>query len=66
MKNAIIINGTTYELVPHNGTTNNICDTCDLHDLCWDSFDENLCDVLHSAPVNYHYIEQPKQKGGEA
>ena len=65
MKNAIIINGTTYELVPHNSTIINICDACDLHKLCWDNFDGNLCEMLHSAPVYCHYIKQPKQKGGQ-
>ena len=64
MKNAIIIGGTTYELVPHDNDID-ICVTCDLRDICF-PLDYALCVSIHNAENNDHYIEQPKQKGGEA
>ena len=65
MKNAIIIDGTVYELVP-NDTGKDVCETCDLCDMC-DAFAAlALCVSIHNAEYNDHYIEQPKQKGGEA
>ena len=64
MKNAIIIDGTTYELVPHDNDID-VCVTCDLHDICF-PLDYALCVSIHNAENNEHYIEQPKQKGGEA
>lgn len=61
MKNAIIINGTIYELVP-NDTDMDVCDTCDLHGMC-KSLSYCLCYQIHDADVDYHYVKQ--QKGGE-
>lgn len=61
MKNAIIINGTVYELVP-NDTDKNVCDTCDLNDMC-ESLPYCLCLDIFDADVDYHYIKQ--QKGGQ-
>lgn len=63
MKNAIIINGTTYELVSHTDDIE-VCVTCDLHDICF-SLDYALCVSIHNAENNEHYIEQTRQKGGE-
>lgn len=62
MKNTIIINGTTYELVP-NDTGEDVCETCDLHDVCHKNFGVSLCLGLHDAQLEDHYIK--RQKGGE-
>lgn len=64
MKNAIIIDGTTYELVHHNGDID-VCVSCDLHDICF-PLGYALCVSIHNAENNDHYIEQPKQKGGQS
>lgn len=61
MKNAIIINGTTYELVP-NDTDMDVCVTCDLRAKC--NPDYGLCIYVHNAGPEDHYIKL--QKGGEA
>ena len=61
MKNAIIINGTTYELVP-NDTGKDVCETCDLRDMCF-YFDYALCVIIYDAEGKDHFIKQ--QKGGE-
>lgn len=61
MKNAIIINGETYELV-ENTTGKDVCKTCDLKNLCFDST-YSLCSDVHIAKCNEHYIK--RQKGGE-
>lgn len=60
MKNAIIINGTVYELVP-NDTVKDVCDTCDLYDHC-SQLGLNICCDLHDAGDKEHYV---KQKGGQ-
>ena len=60
MKNAIIINGTVYELVP---ATSDSCEDCDLHDVCHKNFGVSLCVGLHDAQLEDHYIK--RQKGGE-
>ncbi len=62
MKNAIIINGTTYELVPYIDDID-VCVTCDLRDICF-PLDCALCVSIHNAGVEDHYIKQ--QKGGDA
>lgn len=62
MKNAIIINGTVYELVP--ATSDDPCEDCDLHDECHENFTVSLCVYLHDAQLEDHYIK--RQKGGEA
>ena len=64
MKNAIIINGTTYELVPSD-TDEDVCETCALRDMCRAFAALALCVSIHNAEYNDHYIEHPKQKGGE-
>lgn len=61
MKNAIIIDGITYELVPYDKDID-VCITCDLHDICFD-FDYALCVSIHNAEQEDHYIK--RQKGGE-
>lgn len=61
MKNAIIINGTVYELVP-NDTDMDVCVTCDLNDLCCKFKKYSLC-AIHNAEQEDHYIK--RQKGGE-
>lgn len=63
MKNAIIINGTTYELVP-NDTGENVCATCALRDICFNPANYSLCVLIHDAQLEDHYIK--RQKGGEA
>lgn len=63
MKNAIIINGTTYELVP-NDTDKDVCETCDLRDICSYSDFISLCVLIHNAEWKDHYIK--RQKGGES
>lgn len=62
MKNAIIINGTVYELVP-NDTGKDVCETCDLHGMCM-SLSYCLCYQIHNPDVDDHYIKW--QKGGKA
>ncbi len=62
MKDAIIINGTTYELVPSD-TDEDVCETCALRDICFD-FDYALCVSIHNAEEIDHYIK--RQKGGES
>ena len=62
MKNAIIINGTIYELVPYDKDID-VCITCDLHDICFD-LDYALCVSIHNAEQEEHYIKQ--QKGGQS
>lgn len=61
MKNAIIINGTVYELV-HNDTDEDVCVICDLHDICY-SRDYALCLSIHNAENDDYYIK--RQKGGD-
>lgn len=63
MKNAIIINGTTYELVP-NDTGKDVCETCALRDTCMSVFEFSLCVYVHNAEYKDHYIK--RQKGGDA
>lgn len=60
MKNAIIINGTTYELVP-NDTGKDVCETCDLRAKCNPEY--SICIYVHNAGPEDHYIKQ--QKGGD-
>ena len=62
MKNAIIINGTIYELVPCDNDID-VCKTCDLYDLCCD-FKYSLCVSIHNAEQEDHYIK--RQKGGQS
>lgn len=59
MKNAIIINGTVYELVP-NDTDMDVCVTCDLRAKC--NPECGLCIHVHNAGPEDHYIK--RQKGG--
>ena len=61
MKNAIIIDGTIYELVPT--TSDDPCEACDLYDECCENFTTSLCVLLHDAQPSDHYIKQ--QKGGQ-
>lgn len=61
MKDAIIINGTVYELVPHNDDID-VCVSCDLHDICF-PLGYALCVSIHNAENNEHYIK--RQEGGE-
>jgi hypothetical protein len=61
MKNAIIINGTVYELVP--ATSDDPCEDCDLHDECFENFNVSLCVYLHDAELDDNYIK--RQKGGQ-
>jgi hypothetical protein len=61
MKNAIIINGTVYELVP-NDTGKYACETCALRNICFD-FDYALCITIYDAEGKDHFIKQ--QKGGD-
>ena len=60
MKDAIIINGTIYELVPT--TSDDPCEACDLQDECHEHFTA-LCVLLHDAQPEDHYIK--RQKGGQ-
>ena len=62
MNNAIIINGTVYELVP-NDTGKDVCETCDLRAMCIGVSANCLCVDVHDAEQEDHYIKQ--QKGGE-
>ena len=62
MKNAIIINGTTYELVT-NDTDEDVCETCALRDICINFGAYGLCVLVHNAEGIDHYIK--RQKGGE-
>ncbi len=62
MKNVIIINGTTYELVPSD-TDEAVCETCDLRDICINFGAYGLCVLIHNAEGIDHYIK--RQKGGQ-
>ena len=62
MKNAIIINGTVYELVP-NDTDKDVCDTCDLCTMSVCTPAVMPCVDIHNAGEEDHYIK--RQKGGE-
>ena len=64
MKNAIIIDGTVYELVPNDINNKDVCDTCDLYDMCVEIASNSLCVDVHNAGQEEHYIK--RQKGGEA
>ena len=61
MKNAIIINGETFELVP-NDTGKDVCGTCDLYNICIHLDYMNLCGFLHGAYDTEHYV---KREGGQ-
>lgn len=63
MKNAIIIDGTIYELV-HNDTDKDVCETCDLRNMSICTSAVMPCVDIHKAKHEYHYIK--RQKGGEA
>ena len=58
-QNAIIINGTTYELVP-NDTGKDVCESCALNSMC-KSLSYSLCVDFHDADTEYHYIKQQKE-----
>lgn len=62
-KNAIIINGETYELV-ENTTGKDVCETCALRGMCIDMTTDCLCYYIHNAEQEEHYIKRPK--GGDA
>ena len=62
MKNAIIINGTVYELV--HTIRLDPCEACDLYDMCIEIASNSLCVDVHNAGQDEHYIK--RQKGGEA
>lgn len=63
MKNAIIINGTTYELVPSDTDMDvcYTCNTCDLRAKCNPEY--SICIYVHNAGPEDHYIK--RQKGGD-
>jgi len=63
MKNAIIINGTVYELVP-NDTGKDVCKTCALRNICYEIDAPAMCFSIHNAQLEDHYIK--RQKGGDA
>lgn len=58
--NAIIINGETYELVEKT-KGEDVCGTCDLHDMCRNAA-FSLCVDIHNAGENDHYIKRPKEE----
>lgn len=62
MKNAIIINGTSYELVP-NDTGKDVCETCDIRTMSVCTSAVMPCVDIHKAEHEYHYIK--RQKGGK-
>lgn len=62
-KNAIIINGETYELV-ENTTGKDVCETCDLLGMILCTSSVMPCVDIHKAEHEYHYVRRPK--GGDA
>lgn len=61
MKNAIVINGHIYELVPDTAR-GNVCETCDLYVECHNQFTPRFCELFHNAKPNEHYVRQPKEE----
>ncbi len=62
MKNAIIIDGTVYELVL-NDTGEDVCKTCAIRTMSICTSAVMPCVDIHKAGHEYHYIK--RQKGGE-
>lgn len=60
---AIIINGTVYELVPDDIVDDDPCETCALCDMCKNVFARSLCLYIHDAELVDHYIK--RQEGGD-